>query len=689
MADRMNTDWPQPSPLVQMWANALDAQRTAPNQWQARCPSPGHADRKASFGFRQGEKRRVVSNCMGCDDWEGIKAGLTALGLDTSETDRLFRVKRSNRADAPIGQVPLVALADQELPSLLHDQLMSEDAKKVRTFLQKGRGLSNKTIKHFKLGLEGQRIVIPIRCNGVWVNVRKYMPNADAGQMKIISTKGHGAGAPLYPESVLADNELPVLFCEGEFDALLANQNADGHFVAVTGTGGANTPPKDLSGLQGRRVVIAYDVDDAGRSGAIKLAERLRLIGAEVAILDLTTLGLASSKNHGQDISDFFLAHGGTAKALSDAMATASFSRGRANAAWSDPTAGGKSARLILRRASAIKSRRQRFLWDKRMPLGTISLFAGSGGVGKSTFAIWLAVELQRGRLPGDLFGEPVSVLYVSVEDDWETVMKPRLAAAGADMDLIYGMSISSGVDESTGERYPLLPDDLPLVRQAIDQTNAKLIIFDPITSTITGDDHKRGDVREVLDPLAQLARESDTSIVGIMHFKKGAGDVSDKVSGSHAYRDAARALMLFAKDDETGQVVMTQDKGNYADFGDMSLAYRLQDTLVDLDDGDTANVARVVVIGETRVNVSQIVNRVPADDEIVQWLTDYMDNHGDRVPAADALAAGAEAGYTKSALQRARKRCRPPLESEKRPGVMSSSWEWFRVEPTQEPKGS
>jgi hypothetical protein len=415
----------------------------------------------------------------------------------------------------------------------------------------------------------------------------------------------------------------------------------------------------------------------------------LRATAAEVAILDLSTLGLSRAENHGEDVSDFFLGHEGSADALASAMKQALQAPARANAEWSDPDTSRSKSRLVLRRASDIRSRRQKFLWDKRMPLGTISLFAGSGGVGKSTFALWLAVELQHGRLPGDLFGEPASVLYVSVEEDWETVMKPRLTAAGANMHLMESMSISAGVEETTGERYPLLPEDLHYVREAIEQTGAKLVIFDPITSTITGDDHKRGDVREVLDPLAQLARETDTSIVGIMHFKKGAGDISDKVSGSHAYRDAARALMVFAKDAQTGHVVMTQDKGNYADFGEMSLEYRLEDTLVDLDDGDSANVARVVVVGETRVSVGQIVNRAPADDEIVQWISDYMDQHGERVHAAEAVAAGVEAGYSKSSLQRARKSCRPPVKSAKQSGGMGLPYEWFREEPGDEPEGS
>ncbi len=333
------------------------------------------------------------------------------------------------------------------------------------------------------------------------------------------------------------------------------------------------------------------------------------------------------------------------------------------------------SAQPVLVKASEISSRRQRFLWDKRIPTGAVTLFAGRGGVGKSTFAIWLAVEAQHGRLEGDLRGEPATVLWISVEDHWETQMKPRLQAAGADMDRIYKVAIRHEVDRETGERVPQLPEDAPAILDAIETTGAKLIVLDPITSTIAGDDHKRDVVRRVLDPLAKIAGETDAVVLGIMHFNKGGGVASDKLSGSHAYRDAARAVMVFALDDETGHVVMTQDKGNYADFGDMSIAYRLLDTPVELDDGEVAHVAKVHMIGETSMSVGQIINRVPASDEVVQWITDYMLSSGGPVPAKEAEADGREAGYSRDQLKRARKRCRPRIESKKvgMPGL----WMW------------
>lgn len=330
--------------------------------------------------------------------------------------------------------------------------------------------------------------------------------------------------------------------------------------------------------------------------------------------------------------------------------------------------------RVIVQPASEIKSRKQKFLWAGRIPLGVLALLAGRGGVGKSTFAIWLLVQAQLGKLPGDLLGEPISVLYVSVEDDWETQMVPRLKAAGANLDSFYRLAIGYKLNKETGERIPSLPEDTPHIAEAIKRTGARVVVLDPITSSISGDDHKRDVVRAVLDPIAKVAAKSGAVVLGIMHFNKGAGVASDKLSGSHAYRDAARAVLLFAENEDTGTVVMSQDKGNYSESQEMSIEYRLVDSAVLLDDGEMSHVPRVEILGETHTSVSQLINRPVTSDEVVLWLNDFMSMMGGRALAVEAVDAGKQMGYSESRLNRAKRSCRPPVKSQK-DGV--GAWYW------------
>ena len=83
-------------------------------------------------------------------------------------------------------------------------------------------------------------------------------------------------------------------------------------------------------------------------------------------------------------------------------------------------------------------------------------------------------------------------------------------------------------------------------------------------------------DVRRSLDPLAATAQELGIAIIGILHFNKGGGYASDKVSGSHAFRDTVRSLILVAKDDETGECVVTLDKSSYTPQQGASYKYTL-----------------------------------------------------------------------------------------------------------------
>src|SRR5690606_15875105 len=228
--------------------------------------------------------------------------------------------------------------------------------------------------------------------------------------------------------------------------------------------------------------------------------------------------------------------------------------------------------------------------------------WGGRGGVSKSTFAIHLAGQVTTGTLPGSLFGTPHSVLYVSHEDSLEEVVALRCQANGVDMDRFHHIAIQS--KEMQGQSVPRLPEDMPLIREAIEVTGARLIIIDPITSTVGGDNDKLLDVRAVMDPLNQLGIEMGVSVIAIAHFRKGGGAQSDLISGSGAYRDASRCVLLFARDtDVEGKTVLTVDKSNYGRDGH---SYQYTTEIIDMltDDGQEATAPKVNWHGESELSV-------------------------------------------------------------------------------------
>jgi hypothetical protein len=266
---------------------------------------------------------------------------------------------------------------------------------------------------------------------------------------------------------------------------------------------------------------------------------------------------------------------------------------------------------LLVTDLSTIRTRRQQWAYQDFVPIGVPTIIAGTGGIGKSTILAWLAAALTRGTLPGDFYKQPVNVGFVSGEDDPATTLVPRLIAAGADLGRVRDFSGVRTTDDNGNEwtALPTIADDLAALKSALLRSETRVLIIDPIMSLMAGDSIKASDVRRNLDPIAALAAELGIAPIMVMHFGKGQGNASDKVSGSHAFRDIARSVLLLAVDEETEQRVLTVDKSNYSNRSP-SLAFTIDSKSVPTDDGSTTVVGSANLLGETVLTVHEIVRR-------------------------------------------------------------------------------
>ncbi|RKW69833.1 hypothetical protein DWQ67_10135 [Galactobacter caseinivorans] len=319
------------------------------------------------------------------------------------------------------------------------------------------------------------------------------------------------------------------------------------------------------------------------------------------------------------------------------------------------------------------------------MPAGTATTCAGKGGEGKTTLVISVAAKLTRGTLEGDYYGKPSAVIIVGPEDDWGPVMVPRFIAAGADLDKVFQVAIRTVSENWEGERELRFPVDTLMMEQAIQQTGAKMIVLDPAPALMQGDMNKVQDVRQAMGPLIALAQKYDLALVLINHFAKGQSSVSSKLSGSHAWRDAVRSFLAFAKDEDSGERVMTVDKNNYAtDLGSYSFEIVSED--VETPDG-TVSVGRAIFGGPTDTTVGQILARqaVGGDDEGEQedrnaaqeFVLDFLKGRDDgEAPAGDVIKAGRAAGFSDNDMKNARKRCREPKIASRK-AAFGAGWVW------------
>jgi hypothetical protein len=200
-----------------------------------------------------------------------------------------------------------------------------------------------------------------------------------------------------------------------------------------------------------------------------------------------------------------------------------------------------------------------RWAWSGRLPLGYLSLLVGAEGIGKGTLQAWLVSRLTRGELPGDLEGERARVLIVGDEDSFESVVVPRLYAAGADLELVETLCDDEEVLD--------VHRDAAKLRELVVRKDFRVVVLDSLLDTLEVglDDGKPKPVRDALRPLRRVVRDLDACVLGLMHPTKGAKPTfRDLLSGSHQFNASSRSSLLLGQHPEDeGRLVLVRGKGN------------------------------------------------------------------------------------------------------------------------------
>lgn len=331
-----------------------------------------------------------------------------------------------------------------------------------------------------------------------------------------------------------------------------------------------------------------------------------------------------------------------------------------------DPLAAG---RLRLIKADPLEIERTHWLWEDRLPLGTIGLLAGPGGAGKSTASYWLGAQLTRGTLPGELLGQPRAVIICSAEEGWRQVSLPRLLAAGADPEMIYRLEATGG-DLS-------LPADMSELRALAGRVDAALVILDPLISRLGKlDTHKDAETRQALQPLAALAEEMELAIIGLIHFNKSASpDVIGQIMGSGAFANVARSVHVVIPDpddDQRQRRLLGTPKNNYGRTDLPTLAFRIASEIVGADrrDGSPVSASRIEWLADSELGLEEAFyasREAGAGTQIGEakdFLRQLLAENGGCVTSQQAKTAARREGLSERTLKRAAKSLRLLVES-------------------------
>jgi hypothetical protein len=321
---------------------------------------------------------------------------------------------------------------------------------------------------------------------------------------------------------------------------------------------------------------------------------------------------------------------------------------------------------------SDVTPERVLWLWAGRLPLGKLVLLDGDPNIGKSTLTLdWSARVSTESPWPDETV-PPVSgnVLLLSAEDGVADTIRPRLDAAGADLDRVHLLN-------RVEQRPPILPDDLDVIEGEVRSRGVVLVVIDPLSAFLSGrvDAYRDQDVRRALVHLTDLARAADTCVLVLRHLNKSsASNPLYRGGGSIAFVGAARVALLAALDpDDPSRRVVAVNKCNLRAAAP-SLAYRIVSD-------DRHECGRVVYEGRTAHSAEDLLRLrgddagesavgSAADDALAQILA-----YGPRW-AAECVAEMRDAGFTKEQTRRARERI---AETHKvgRPGDAEQGWKW------------
>jgi RecA-family ATPase len=234
-----------------------------------------------------------------------------------------------------------------------------------------------------------------------------------------------------------------------------------------------------------------------------------------------------------------------------------------------------KNQKLKIISMDTIQREEIKWLWYPYIPYGKLTIVQGDPGEGKTTFALKMAAELSNGRCLGDNEDTkprtPINIIYQTAEDGLSDTIKPRLEDAGADCTKILV------IDDS---EQPLSMQD-SRIEQALEQTQAKMLILDPIQAFLGDrvDINRANETREITKKIGALAERTGCAIILIGHMNKGSGaKAAYRGIGSIDFFAIARSVLLVGRvPNEPNIRAIAHIKNNLGPEGD-TVAFKLSE---------------------------------------------------------------------------------------------------------------
>jgi putative DNA primase/helicase len=209
----------------------------------------------------------------------------------------------------------------------------------------------------------------------------------------------------------------------------------------------------------------------------------------------------------------------------------------------------GRQSLLVV--ADQIKIEAVDWIWKGWLAARKFHILGGAPGTGKTTIALKVASTISTGNhWPDGSLAPKGKVVIWSGEDGIEDTLAPRLKAAGADLSNI--LFVGEVPDRESRRSFDPGTDMAVLLDELEMHKDLRLLILDPVVTTVTGNSNQNAEVRRALQPLVGLANRTGCSVLGITHLSKGTigRNPVERINGSLAFGALARIVWVAAKSD-------------------------------------------------------------------------------------------------------------------------------------------
>ncbi|QDT48193.1 replicative DNA helicase [Symmachiella dynata] len=289
------------------------------------------------------------------------------------------------------------------------------------------------------------------------------------------------------------------------------------------------------------------------------------------------------------------------------------------------------AAGLKTKTLGSVEPTETAWLWPGRIPLGSLTLFSGEPGIGKTFSAADFAARVAMGwswpdGTPG---GEPRDIVFLSAEDNEETLSR-RFEMLGCDRERIHILDsgIEEFIDGKFHDRFLNLQTDIGHLEDLFERVPAAgLLILDTAADFMGNANQNRNDeVRAVYTPLARLAKRQNIAVLLLAHFNKNTATTQAiyRGMGSLAFVALARVSWGLFRDPEQKQRILFAQVKNNLGPPQPALAFEIVEPGLPAWEPDPVEVDSDQLLAERKPAPATKTQRSRAKE----WLTEQLAQH-------------------------------------------------------------